>query len=235
VTFRGKSVGLSASFWPLAETRVCEPPGWQSQPPTTGMGETRFPPWTPFFHRSPTPTSLSLPAGEAGLRRLSAAVPTTDLHLLEQCSGEVSERPKERDWKSRTCRKVGRGFKSRPLRLRPSRKVLRTFRDLWVSSVATRARAAPAPEPGFARREAHRRQSCPDAKIRESPEDFRGNNSPSRRRFRPPRWQTFRFRVRLPSGASSYSRSVLGANGNLWVMASQGKGVERKVRAICGS
>jgi hypothetical protein len=31
--------------------------------------------------------------------------------------GEVSEWPKERDWKSRTCRKVGRGFKSRPLRL----------------------------------------------------------------------------------------------------------------------
>ena len=35
------------------------------------------------------------------------------------CSGrgEVSERPKERDWKSRTRRKAGRGFKSRPLRL----------------------------------------------------------------------------------------------------------------------
>ena len=31
--------------------------------------------------------------------------------------GEVSERPKERDWKSRTRRKAGRGFKSRPLRL----------------------------------------------------------------------------------------------------------------------
>jgi hypothetical protein len=30
--------------------------------------------------------------------------------------GEVSEWPKERDWKSRTCRKVRRGFKSRPLR-----------------------------------------------------------------------------------------------------------------------
>jgi hypothetical protein len=32
-------------------------------------------------------------------------------------SGEVSERSKERDWKSRTGRKVRRGFKSRPLRL----------------------------------------------------------------------------------------------------------------------
>src|SRR5919204_2782945 len=30
--------------------------------------------------------------------------------------GEVSERSKERDWKSRTGRKVRRGFKSRPLR-----------------------------------------------------------------------------------------------------------------------
>ena len=30
--------------------------------------------------------------------------------------GEVSERPKERDWKSRTRRKACRGFKSRPLR-----------------------------------------------------------------------------------------------------------------------
>src|SRR3954467_14229874 len=30
--------------------------------------------------------------------------------------GEVSEWSKERDWKSRTCCKVRRGFKSRPLR-----------------------------------------------------------------------------------------------------------------------
>src|SRR6478752_628252 len=30
--------------------------------------------------------------------------------------GEVSEWPKERDCKSRTCRKVGRGFESLPLR-----------------------------------------------------------------------------------------------------------------------
>src|SRR3954454_8635268 len=32
--------------------------------------------------------------------------------------GEVSEWSKERDWKSRTCCKVRRGFKSRPLRYR---------------------------------------------------------------------------------------------------------------------
>src|SRR5213079_3368969 len=36
--------------------------------------------------------------------------------LYPQQPGEVSEWPKERDWKSRTCRKVGRGFESLPLR-----------------------------------------------------------------------------------------------------------------------
>ena len=35
--------------------------------------------------------------------------------------GEVSERSKERDWKSRMGRKVHRGFKSRPLRVRRRR------------------------------------------------------------------------------------------------------------------
>jgi hypothetical protein len=45
--------------------------------------------------------------------------PKTDVRggNLERRRGEVSERPKERDWKSRTRRKAGRGFKSRPLRL----------------------------------------------------------------------------------------------------------------------
>ena len=37
--------------------------------------------------------------------------------------GEVSEWPKERDWKSRTCRKVRRGFKSISLRLSKARRV----------------------------------------------------------------------------------------------------------------
>ena len=31
-------------------------------------------------------------------------------------NGEVSERLKERDWKSRSCRKVAPGFESQPLR-----------------------------------------------------------------------------------------------------------------------
>src|SRR5205823_5743931 len=35
--------------------------------------------------------------------------------------GEVSERSKERDWKSRMCRKVRRGFKSLSLRLTKAR------------------------------------------------------------------------------------------------------------------
>src|SRR6266516_4310907 len=39
--------------------------------------------------------------------------------LLRFAYGAVSEWPKERDWKSRTCCKVRRGFKSRPLRSAP--------------------------------------------------------------------------------------------------------------------
>ena len=40
-------------------------------------------------------------------------------------------------------------------------------------------------------------------------------DSPSRVRFRPLSRLTFRFRVRPPGRASSYSRPVLGAGGNL--------------------
>src|SRR5262249_4041424 len=40
-------------------------------------------------------------------------------------------------------------------------------------------------------------------------------NSPSRLRFRPPNRLTFRLRVRPPDSASTYSRSVLGAGGNV--------------------
>ena len=46
-----------------------------------------------------------------------AATPDGWRSLVCSGRGEVSERPKERDWKSRTRRKAGRGFKSRPLRL----------------------------------------------------------------------------------------------------------------------
>src|SRR6266404_5052820 len=40
-------------------------------------------------------------------------------------------------------------------------------------------------------------------------------NSPSRLRFRPPNRLTFRFRVRPLGSASTYLRSVVGAEGNL--------------------
>ena len=43
----------------------------------------------------------------------------------------------------------------------------------------------------------------------------REKNSPSRWRFRPPSSLAFRFRVRPPRAASTYSRSVLGAGVNL--------------------
>ena len=48
---------------------------------------------------------------------------TTDYRWYGRYRSRVTERcpswPKERDWKSRTCRKAGRGFESRPLRLFP--------------------------------------------------------------------------------------------------------------------
>ena len=53
--------------------------------------------------------------------------------------GEVSERPKERDWKSRTRRKACRGFKSRPLRCRFNACHESGLRgpDSWVLGTAT--------------------------------------------------------------------------------------------------
>src|ERR671915_394829 len=39
------------------------------------MGDTVFPPWTPFFCRSPIVASVRLPAGRAGLRRRIALHP----------------------------------------------------------------------------------------------------------------------------------------------------------------
>src|SRR3954463_14610472 len=67
------------------------------------------------------PPSRKLP-GKSGRQVLDAIacknLPTAGLRCPPQFPhGEVSERSKERDWKSRTCCKVRRGFKSRPLRL----------------------------------------------------------------------------------------------------------------------
>src|SRR5438270_9306407 len=58
-------------------------------------------------------------------------------------------------------------------------------------------------------------------------------NSPSRLRFRPPFPGTFALRL-LPSGAAStYSRSVLGARGNLERRAACDKGSRERFHAIC--
>ena len=53
--------------------------------------------------------------------------------------GEVSEWPKERDWKSRTCRKVGRGFESLPLRFPERRRLRRRLARLSALLPAGRA------------------------------------------------------------------------------------------------
>src|SRR6266545_4161324 len=58
-------------------------------------------------------------------------------------------------------------------------------------------------------------------------------NSPSRLRFRPPNSLTFPLRVRSPSPVSTYSRSVLGASGNLEGKRGRGKQVTDVVLAIC--
>src|SRR5207248_3378266 len=62
-------------------------------------------------------------------------------------------------------------------------------------------------------------------------------NSPSRLRFRPPNRLTFRFRVRPPDSASTYSRSVLGAGENLdrTDMALQGPGGEKSPQFASGT
>src|SRR4051812_29130749 len=63
--------------------------------------------------------------------------------------GEVSEWSKERDWKSRTCRKVRRGFKSRPLRLQRERPG--AGRVVLLESAHDGARSASALPPSSAR------------------------------------------------------------------------------------
>jgi hypothetical protein len=81
------------------------------------------------------------------------------------------------------------------------------------------------------RRGVHRRS----ARSRKSAQHFpRKRNSSSRWRFRPPRRLTFRFRVQPSGGASSYSRSVLDAGGNLGASHTARKGVENLFVALCG-
>ena len=57
--------------------------------------------------------------------------------------GEVSERPKERDWKSRTRRKACRGFKSRPLRCGCFKNPIREGRVLDFSGRCSLERRLP--------------------------------------------------------------------------------------------
>src|SRR5215210_9161638 len=57
--------------------------------------------------------------------------------------------------------------------------------------------------------------------------------SPNRFRFRPLPQPAFGFRLRLPGAASTYSRSVLGAGGNLGVLDGPRKSVEIGKPAIC--
>ena len=58
-------------------------------------------------------------------------------------------------------------------------------------------------------------------------------NSPSGSRFRPPHPPTFRFRVQPSGEASTYSRSLLGADGNLEGRKPSRKYLSILIRAIC--
>jgi hypothetical protein len=60
-------------------------------------------------------------------------------------------------------------------------------------------------------------------------DNIAAKNSPSRVRFRPPVRLTFRFRVRPPGLASSYSRPVLGATGTLGDLPSDRKSIRARI------
>src|SRR3954447_1483606 len=59
-------------------------------------------------------------------------------------------------------------------------------------------------------------------------------DSPTRFRFRPPLPVTFALRLRPPPAASSYSRPVVGARGNLGACKGARKGRRTRIDAICG-
>jgi len=58
-------------------------------------------------------------------------------------------------------------------------------------------------------------------------------NSPTRWHFRPPNQLTFRFRVRPLGSASTYSRSVVGAEGNLADAEASVQDRPDEKRALC--
>ena len=92
------------------EQAVAEMTEGVSGPPANVAGPPELRHFTAAFNKMSQVVRASLDRQE---RRY------TELHVLRDTLthlGEVSERSKERDWKSRGCRKVPRGFKSLPLR-----------------------------------------------------------------------------------------------------------------------
>ena len=96
------------------------------------------------FYRSSPRTRAKPAAPSLGVGRTAERV-CNDVRRAERCPSW----PKERDWKSRTRRKLGRGFESRPLRLSAFRRLargrVREIRDqirelLVVELVAVRLR-----------------------------------------------------------------------------------------------
>ena len=74
----------------------------------------------------------------AGVSLSAGRYPVAALDTLGS-PGEVSERPKERDWKSRKRRKAFRGFKSRPLRWVRSQKRSETAQNLGSTEKKSRS------------------------------------------------------------------------------------------------
>ena len=136
-------------------------------------------------------------------------------------SGRCPE-PKERDWKSRTGRKVRRGFKSRPLRLNPrlprSGEAFRDRRrsgrtegrekrdqvvDAWARaalrrSAASRRRCSPRRSPHWAGRSTARRTPRPCRREPRRGRDPSFRWCPRRRRYDSPRSRTPRRRPSPP-------------------------------------
>jgi hypothetical protein len=156
---KSKAQGVSVN----REAAKCEPgcmarsspffrrPGRSSRPGFLYHGGNAwFPRATPPLPRRSRTSSAS------GLGRLRGRTARTSALIARYPSpapsaarlGEVSERSKERDWKSRTCRKVRRGFKSLPLRhFFPSH----ALRDIGGRQPFGHLIAVAGPRPGRAR------------------------------------------------------------------------------------
>ena len=116
----GKAVFTSAGCDELPHARGCGRDGERRAEP--GRGEAGPRPRRRAGHERQGRDALVQGAAgreaDPGRRRIRRRSPRGLAHPRIPCRspGEVSERPKERDWKSRTRRKAFRGFKSRPLR-----------------------------------------------------------------------------------------------------------------------